>query len=356
MYTSRLLALCRRVTIRDATVKCKVRSKHSGTLPDGVWPTMITPFVDNKENSVDWVALDILTEWYIKSGVAGIFSVCLSSEMFQLTNDQRVSIARRVVDRAAGRVPVVAGATFEGGLDEQANLMNRMGEFVDAAVIITNQVAKMEDRDEVWIENTQKLLDKTGNLPLGLYETPSPQVRALTPSMMQWAAKTGRFVFHKDTSLSVDKMLEKLRAVQMTPGTPMKFYTAKTQFLKTLLDHGGNGLSGVTSNFHPWLAVWLCKSGAEAEENRCKVQRVLSVADIVLQSKYPTSAKTYHSKFYNVPIKPISKIHTVTMNDQDLLALAGMKRIVDDLCHELGVSAVHPMMAYSERNCSNVAK
>lgn len=36
-------------------------------------------------------------------------------------------------------------ATFEGGLEEQASLMNRMGEFVDAAVIITNQVAKMED-------------------------------------------------------------------------------------------------------------------------------------------------------------------------------------------------------------------
>jgi len=26
----------------------------------------------------------VLTEWYIRSGVAGIFSVCLSSEMFQV--------------------------------------------------------------------------------------------------------------------------------------------------------------------------------------------------------------------------------------------------------------------------------
>ena len=47
--------------------------------------------------------------------------------------------------------------------------------------------------------------------------------RALTPAMMQWAAKTGRFVFHKDTSLSVGRMLEKLRAIQMVPGTPMKY-------------------------------------------------------------------------------------------------------------------------------------
>lgn len=26
----------------------------------------------------------VLTEWYIRSGVAGIFSICLSSEMFQV--------------------------------------------------------------------------------------------------------------------------------------------------------------------------------------------------------------------------------------------------------------------------------
>ena len=26
----------------------------------------------------------MLTEWYIQNGVAGIFSVCLSSEMFQV--------------------------------------------------------------------------------------------------------------------------------------------------------------------------------------------------------------------------------------------------------------------------------
>lgn len=50
MYMSRLMALCSRANV---TI---VRRKH--TLPDGVWPTMITPFVDNKVKSVDWVALD----------------------------------------------------------------------------------------------------------------------------------------------------------------------------------------------------------------------------------------------------------------------------------------------------------
>ena len=59
--------------------------------------------------------------------MAGIFTVCWSSEMYQvsrsceliccgyrytptqLTNEERVAIAKRVSDKAAGRVPVVAG-------------------------------------------------------------------------------------------------------------------------------------------------------------------------------------------------------------------------------------------------------
>ena len=31
--------------------------------------------------------------------------------------------------------------------------------------------------DEVWLANAQKLLDMTGDIPLGLYETPVPKVR-----------------------------------------------------------------------------------------------------------------------------------------------------------------------------------
>ena len=36
-------------------------------------------------------------------------------------------------------------ATFEGGLQQQAVLMNEMGKHVAAVVIITNQIARMEE-------------------------------------------------------------------------------------------------------------------------------------------------------------------------------------------------------------------
>lgn len=72
-------------------------------------------------------------------------SLILFEFFLQLSNDERIAIARRVKERAKGRVPVVAGATFEGGLEEQAKLMNTMGEVADSVVIITNQIATVEE-------------------------------------------------------------------------------------------------------------------------------------------------------------------------------------------------------------------
>ena len=72
------------------------------TLPAGVFPTMITPFVPDG-SAIDWVVLDKLVDWYIASGVTGLFACCLSSEMYELSADERVELARRVKQRAAGR-------------------------------------------------------------------------------------------------------------------------------------------------------------------------------------------------------------------------------------------------------------
>jgi 4-hydroxy-tetrahydrodipicolinate synthase len=304
---------------------------------------MITPFLSDPSKSVDWQALDLLTDWYINSGCAGLFAVCLSSEMFQLSNEERVEIARRVAERAGGRVPVVAGATFGGRLEEQAELMKETGKHVDAVVIITNQICRMDESDEVWKDSVRALMDMTGDLPLGLYETPEPRVRALTPEMLAWCAGSGRFLFHKDTSVETDVMLRKLAAVRSLPHNNMKFFTAKIQFLSTVLEHGGNGFSGVIANFFPWLPVWLCGNQQAPEEERRGVQQLLSVADRVIAHKYPTSAKLYLARQLNVPILPESRVHSVSFTDQDAFSLDSLHGTVAKLCRELSIEPTDPM-------------
>ena len=82
--------------------------------------------------------------------------------------------------------------------------------------------SSISQSDEVWVKNCQKLMDMTGNLPLGLYETPVPKVRNLTPKMVRWIAQTGRFNFLKDTSLEMSVLLEKIKAAKEVKGSPLK--------------------------------------------------------------------------------------------------------------------------------------
>lgn len=44
-------------TVAATSMSCSKGGKGRG-LPDGVWPTMITPFLDDEKKSVDWNGLD----------------------------------------------------------------------------------------------------------------------------------------------------------------------------------------------------------------------------------------------------------------------------------------------------------
>ena len=70
----------------------------------GVYPILITPF--DEQSRVDVESLRSLVDFLIAQGVHGI-GVALGSEVFKLTEAERVLVTRTVVDQAAGRVPVV---------------------------------------------------------------------------------------------------------------------------------------------------------------------------------------------------------------------------------------------------------
>ena len=87
-------------------------------LPGGLWPVMLTPFKEN--NEIDFDGLRILTDFYLASGAKGLFANCLSSEMFQLSEYERISLVQAVVEYVSDRVPVVATGTFSSDINAKS--------------------------------------------------------------------------------------------------------------------------------------------------------------------------------------------------------------------------------------------
>ncbi len=302
-------------------------------VPRGVWPVMLTPFRD--DGSVDWPGVDALTDWYIASGVAGLFAVCLSSEMYHLSPQERVQLAARVVQRSAGRVPVVAAGAFGDSLEQQAAAARRIADTGVAAVVLTaNQLAAETGSDAAWQENAEAMLDACPLIPLGLYECPVPYHRTLSAELTGWAAQTGRFLFLKDTCCRRDQLEAKLKRLD---GSPLRSYNAHCPTLLHSLCTGGAGYSGIAANFYPELFVRLCAQFADRPAEASRLQRFLTLADLTIRMRYPASAKRYLG-LLGLPIGSFCRLPMPAprADDDEEMMLANLRQAVDEMKDELG--------------------
>lgn len=285
-----------------------------------MWPVMLTPFTKSLE--IDWEGVDALVDWYIAQGADGLFAVCLSSEMYQLTTEERLELAGRVVRRSGGRVPVIASGSFGGSINTQADSIKRMAESgVAAVVVVSSQIAGPEAGDHEWLGNIRAIMSLTDGIPLGLYECPSPYHRLLSPGVVKSIADTGRFRFYKDTSCSQEAIRGKIAAVS---GTQLMWRNANSPTLLYSLQQGGAGFAGIGANFLPGHFAWLCKHFADEPEKSAKLQRFLSVADMAVRNKYPTSAKLFLAGL-GIAINPVCRDRNQMLSEEEFLILEHLR-------------------------------
>ena len=260
---------------------------------DGVWPVMLTPF--SADNKVDYESLERLVDWYIDNGVAGLFAVCQSSEMFFLSLEERVEITKAVKKFAAGRVPVIASGHVSDSLDDQVKELQAISSAgADAVILITNRLAKQDESDDIWLENLKYILDRLDSkIPLGFYECPYPYKRVLSSKTTQWCAQNGRFYFLKDTSCDIDNIKMKLEIIK---GTHLHLFNANTATLLQSLEYGASGYSGVMANIHPNLYVHLCNHFTD--KNAEALSDNLTMLSLMETQCYPVNAKYYLKKHH----------------------------------------------------------
>lgn len=263
----------------------------------GVHPTMITPYT--KDGEIDYVAVKSIVEWYIEKGCKGIFAVCQSSEMAFLTLEERVTLAKKVVEYAAGRINVVASGHCGHNISEQIREINAISETgIDAFVLVSNRFDLHNEGDDVWIANAERVLAGINpDIKLGIYECPMPYKRLLSAKILDWCIKTGRFNFVKDTCCDPDVLTERLNQLN---GTGIMIFNANAQTLLHSLRHGAAGYSGVMANFHPEIYSYLCDN--HNSEKADAVQAFLCYYAFSECMSYPVTAK-YHMNLIGIPME-----------------------------------------------------
>ncbi|WJY14756.1 dihydrodipicolinate synthase family protein [Pectobacteriaceae bacterium CE90] len=260
---------------------------------EGIVPVMLTPF--NAGNSIDYPGLERLIEWYLEKDVDALFAVCQSSEMLFLSLQERVDLARFVVEKVAGRCPVIASGHISDNINDQINELTAMAETgIDALVLVTNHLDPMHQGSDTFFSTLHTLLEALpATLPLGLYECPAPYRRLLTDKELVHCAQTGRFVVLKDVSCDLPTVA---RRVKLTADTPLNIINANAAIAFPAMQAGSKGFSGVFTNFHPELYKWLYSHRQDSSPFTQELATFLSLAAVTETLGYPKNAKIYHQR------------------------------------------------------------
>ena len=303
-------------------------------------PVMITPF--NLKAKVDLDVVSRLVEFYLAAGVKGLFANCLSSEMYSISEDERLELTKHIVKQVRGRVPIVATGSFGFTIADKAEFAKKIYDTgINAVILITGHYANVDDSDEVLIRNFEKMFRLTPGIPLGLYECPAPYKRILSPEVFKTLLASGRLVYHKDTSINIELVRAKLQLVKDDP--TLEFFDAHTPNAMYSLQMGARGMSSISGNFYPEILVWMCANATNPEKSEevAWLQSELTRVDPLIHVAYPMSAK-YFLRKRGVPVRTISRSHVLELTPEQKNTL---DNIYDDFlrwCDRLQIKPVDP--------------
>ncbi|MEL7346435.1 MAG: 4-hydroxy-tetrahydrodipicolinate synthase [Pseudomonadota bacterium] len=211
----------------------------------GSIPALVTPMKDGK---VDEAALSGLVEWQIAEGSHGLAPCGTTGESPTLSHDEHRRVVEIVVECAAGRVPVIAGAgsnaTAEAiGLAEHAESVG-----ADALLVVTPYYNKPTQGGLI---AHYTAIHEACALPIIIYNIPGRSVIDMTPETMGELSGLERIVGVKDATGDVTRV-SKQRALSGPAFVQLSGEDASALGFNA---HGGTGCISVTANVAPGLCA-----------------------------------------------------------------------------------------------------
>jgi len=179
----------------------------------GVYSVLPTPFT--AEDRVDRESLRALVDLFVGAGVQGLTALGVTSEVTRLSEAERVQVLETVLERAAGRVPVVVGATAEGTAlcIEHARIAGRAG----AAAVMVSPPRMPKLASDAVVRHFAALAAAV-DLPIVVQDYPPVSGYAMEPALLARIARevpSARTIKLEDapTPLKTVRILERCEGV-----------------------------------------------------------------------------------------------------------------------------------------------
>lgn len=217
---------------------------------------LVTP-MDSRGN-LDWQALDRLIDFHLVEGTDGIVAVGTSGESATLDMDEHKEFIRRVVEKVAGRIPVIAG-TGANSTSEAVELTEAARSVgADACLLVTPYYNKPTQEG---LYQHYKFIAEAVDIPQILYNVPGRTACDMLPATVARLADIDNIVGIKEATGDMQRAREVIDLVS----DRMAVYSGDDATAVELILMGGKGNISVTANVAPKAMHELCAAALQGD-------------------------------------------------------------------------------------------
>ena len=273
----------------------------------GCGTALVTPF--HQDGSIDDAALRNLVAWQVESGIDFLVPCGTTGETPTLTHDEWLHVIDTTIEVAAGRVPILAGATSNSTQDAVAKakeVASRPG--VDAVLTASPYYNKPTQEGQYrHFRAIAEAIDK----PIILYNVPGRTGANLEPATVARLAETPNIMGVKEASGNMTQIAEVCTMV------PERFLVFSGDDAVTLpvIALGGVGIISVCSNEIPHEMSELTRAALNNDWQKARtLQRKylpLMQANFIESSPLPVKAVLAMmgkiEEVYRLPLLPMKR-------------------------------------------------
>lgn len=282
---------------------------------------LVTPM--REDGSIDDDSLAALIDWHIESGTSAIVAAGTTGEAPTLETREHVEFLSRVVELAAGRIPVIAG-TGSNSTAQTLSLTSKAAELgVDACLLVVPYYNKPGQEG---LFRHFRAVAEAVKLPLLLYNVPGRTVADLLPETVERLAAFSNIIGIKEATGDLDR----LREIRKRCGAEFLLHSGDDATAREFMLEGGDGVISVTANVAPAAMAAMCtaalagdRAGAEkADALLAKLHRALFVEANPIPVKWALHAMGRIPPGIRLPLTPLAESNQPAV--RDALAAAGI--------------------------------
>lgn len=284
------------------------------TIFTGMATALVTPMTPE---GIDYESFGRFIDFQIDSGINALVAMGTTGENATIEPMDQYEVIRYTVERAAGRVPVIAGTGTNNTAHVIENTKRACEAGADAVLVVTPYYNKATQSG--LIAHFTAVAD-VSTVPVILYNVPGRTGCNLQPKTVAALAEHPNIVALKEASGNMAQFMELMRLA----GDKIDIYSGEDALTAPMMSMGCKGAISVLSNVVPGLAVAMtdaAKAGNYEEAARLQLS-MLPLIDALFSQVNPIPAKAavsamgFGQDYLRMPLTPMEEPFRTNLLEQ----------------------------------------